>query len=125
MAVLATTQTVYQVLTCIGYTIAAAESLESIVDAACGRAHCIKQWQTALAFGGCQVLMSLLPNLESAVWSSVIGAIMSIGYCVIALGLSASMAKNGLGSVAGRTAPLMTKVTSVFSSLGSIGFAYG
>ena len=56
--VLATAQTTYQLLTCIGYTIAAAESLESIIDAACGHAHCIKLWQSTLVFGGLQLLMS-------------------------------------------------------------------
>ena len=34
--------------------------------------------------------MSLLPNLESAWWSSIVGAVMSIGYSLLAIALGAS-----------------------------------
>jgi hypothetical protein len=47
-------------------------------------------WQMALAFGGCQLLLSQMPNLESAWWSSIIGATMSFMYSTCALGLGAS-----------------------------------
>ena len=51
-------------------------------------------------------------------WASIIGAIMSIGYCTIALGLGASMASNGLGSLTGRPAPPLTKTMNIFGALG-------
>ena len=69
--------------------------------------------------------MSQLPSLESAAWASIIGAVMSIGYSTIALGLGASQASSGLGSLGGRPAEPYVKITSAFSALGSIGFAYG
>jgi hypothetical protein len=47
-------------------------------------------WQMALAFGGCQLLLSQMPNLESAWWSSIIGATMSFLYSTCALGLGAA-----------------------------------
>lgn len=47
-------------------------------------------WQMALAFGGCQLLLSQMPSLESAWWSSIIGATMSFMYSSCALGLGAS-----------------------------------
>lgn len=37
------------------------------------------QWQHTLVFAGVQLMMSQLPNLESAWWSSIVGAAMSIG----------------------------------------------
>lgn len=47
-------------------------------------------WQMSLAFGGCQLLLSQMPSLESAWWSSIIGAAMSFMYSSCALGLGAS-----------------------------------
>lgn len=50
-------------------------------------------WQMALAFGGCQLLLSQMPNLEAAWWSSIIGATMSFLYSSCALGLGASQGR--------------------------------
>ena len=50
---------------------------------------CFNQhWVMALIFGGAQLLLSQVPNLEEAKWSSLIAAIASVGYSTIALGLS-------------------------------------
>lgn len=68
--------------------------------------------------------MSQLPNLESAWWASAIGALMSFGYSITAIGLGASEAHNGLGTIYGRPAPSLEKAFGVFNSLGNLGFAY-
>ena len=68
------------------------------------------QWQHTLIFGGVQLLMSQLPNLESAWWASAIGAMMSVGYATLATALGASQAHNKLGTIVGRPAPPMQKV---------------
>lgn len=52
-------------------------------------------WQMALVFGACQLLLSQMPNLESAWWSSIIGAAMSFMYSSCALGLGASKGATG------------------------------
>jgi hypothetical protein len=58
-------------LTTIGYTIAAADSLRYIARLAChttGRTTCFDgQWQHTLIFGAVQLLMSMLPSLERCV----------------------------------------------------------
>eukprot|EP00882_Tetradesmus_deserticola_P014246 GHRQ01015144.1.p1 GENE.GHRQ01015144.1~~GHRQ01015144.1.p1 ORF type:complete len:291 (+),score=82.26 GHRQ01015144.1:770-1642(+) len=74
--------------------------------------------------GGVQILMSQLPNLESAWWASAVGAIMSIGYSAIAIVLGGAQAKNGLGSLSGRPAPPREKLFGSFNALGNFGFAY-
>ena len=68
--------------------------------------------------------MSQAPSLEDTVWASIVGAVMSIGYCTIALALGASMARNGLGSLGGRAAPPLEKTMSIFGALGNFAFAY-
>jgi hypothetical protein len=65
-----------------------------------------------------------LPSKNSAWWASALGAMMSIGYSSIAVGLGASQAGNKLGSLAGRPAAPVDKVFGIFNSLGNIGFAY-
>ncbi|KAI8467603.1 MAG: transmembrane amino acid transporter protein-domain-containing protein [Monoraphidium minutum] len=116
-------------LTTIGYMIAAADSMRYIARLACKRAGVEAcpldaQWQHTLIFGAVQILMSMMPNLESAWWSSIIGALMSIGYSVLAVALGASQAGNHQGSLTGRTAPPLDKVFGVFNSLGNIAFAF-
>lgn len=118
-----------QLLATIGYQIAAADSMRYITKLSCqiqGVAECPlpDQWQHTLIFGGLQVFMSQLPNLESAWWASAIGAVMSFGYSVIALALGASQAGNNLASVAGRPAPMAERVFGIFNSFGTIAFAF-
>ena len=68
--------------------------------------------------------MSQLPNLESAWWASIIGAIMSIGYSSVAFGLGASEADAMQGTLTGRPAPPMDKLFGVLTALGTVAFAY-
>jgi hypothetical protein len=51
-------------------------------------------WRWSLVFGCLQLFFSQMPNLESAWWSSIIGAVMSVLYSSCALGLGAA---NGEG----------------------------
>lgn len=73
-----------------------------------------------------QRLMSwcLTADLEALWWVSAIGATMSIGYSLMALILGSMSASNGLGSTWGIPAAPVDKVWGVFSSIGSICFAF-
>lgn len=130
-AILATFQYFNLVLSSIGYTVAAGQSLRIIVGEVCSRSRfetCYNSvWQMSLAFGGSQLLLSQMPNLESAWWSSIIGATMSFMYSSCALGLGAAKAHNRFGSISGRAAPPgqpWVKAFNIFNALGSVAFAY-
>ncbi|KAF8062021.1 AAP2 [Scenedesmus sp. PABB004] len=130
--VLSVAQHANMFLTAIGYQIAAADSMAYVARHICesrfpatGGAGCFQnQLMMTIIFGGVQVLMSQLPNLEAAWWASAIGAAMSMGYSTLAIALGASQAHNKLGTLAGKPAPPMEKTFGVFNSLGNIGFAY-
>lgn len=71
---------------------------------------------------GLQVLLSLLPNLESVWLVSALGAVMSLAYSLLTVGLGASQAHHGLGSMWGRSAPPAERVFSIFNALGQMAF---
>ncbi|GBG00553.1 amino acid permease [Raphidocelis subcapitata] len=128
---LALCQNLNMILTTVGYHIAAADSMRYIARLSCQlqglpSSSCVlvSQWQHTLVFGAVQMLMSMLPNLESVWWSSIVGALMSLGYSGIAIGLGASQAGNGQGTLLGRPAPPVEKAFGVCNALGCIGFAY-
>ncbi|KAF6259045.1 transmembrane amino acid transporter protein-domain-containing protein [Scenedesmus sp. NREL 46B-D3] len=129
-AILSVAQHANMILTTIGYQIAAADSMSYIAKRVCAAngtplGSCFSdQMMMTIIFGGVQVLMSQLPNLEAAWWASAIGAVMSIGYSVIAIALGAQEAHNGLGSLGGKPAPPSDKLFGIFNALGSFGFAY-
>jgi hypothetical protein len=71
---------------------------------------------------GLQVVLSLLPNLESVWLVSALGAFMSLAYSVLTIGLGASQVHNGLGTLWGRPAPADVRVFSIFNALGQMAF---
>ncbi|KAF8062023.1 AAP2 [Scenedesmus sp. PABB004] len=127
-AVLSLFQYLNLVLSSIGYTVAAGQSLRILVGEVCSRSRfeaCYDQtWVMSLVFGACQLLLSQLPSLEAAWWSSIVGAVMSFAYSTCALGLGAAQAHRRQGDLLGRPAPPLEKALNVFNALGSIAFAY-
>ncbi|KAK9162083.1 hypothetical protein Syun_002985 [Stephania yunnanensis] len=123
----------------VGYTITSATSMMSIQrtncfhekgnDPRCGE---LSGNKFVLIFGVIEVLLSQLPNLEKITMLSVMAAIMSIAYSLIALLLSivkfasqpefrgsltgAKIGTNGISS--------STKVWNASQALGNIAFAY-
>jgi hypothetical protein len=71
---------------------------------------------------GLQALLSLLPSLESVWLISALGAVMSLAYSVLTIGLGASQVQNGLGTLWGRPAPAHVRVFSIFNALGQMAF---
>jgi hypothetical protein len=70
-----------------------------------------------------QLLMSQLPNLESVAGASAVGAVTSVVYTFMALGLSFTAVSNRRGSALGRGAPPLDKALGVFNAIGSMLFA--
>lgn len=91
------------VLTAIAYNITAANSMKYLAytyksfatsslctetDPDTGYCTDCKYWVFSIAFGGFQLFMSQLPNLDSAAWASAIGMLCSFGYSFLCLGMS-------------------------------------
>lgn len=119
-------------LTSVAYQIAGAQSIEaSVKTLLCGKdvdtqpSSCTTGiWPEVLYMGAIQLVFSQLPDLDSAWWASAIGAIMSIAYSAIALGLTASHAGDGHGNLGGTPSSTPNKVFQVFNALGTVAFAY-
>ncbi|KAI4339992.1 hypothetical protein MLD38_024874 [Melastoma candidum] len=81
-----------------------------------------------LFFGGCQIVMSFIPDFHSMMWVSAVAAIMSFAYSFIGLGLGfAKVLENRRvkGGIAGAPATnAQKKLWNVFEALGDIAFAY-
>ena len=84
-------------LTTLAYTIGGANSIQQIAQIACsyeGKDPCASEclgdasggvWKMILVFGGVEVFLSQVRNLEEAWWVSVMGTLGSLGYALIAL----------------------------------------
>ncbi|PRW60633.1 Amino acid permease 2 [Chlorella sorokiniana] len=112
------------VLLCLAYTITGADAMRStalLVNSGFNR-----QWQMAVVFGGIELVLSQLPNLEEVWWVSALGTATSLLYCTIALVLGCIYADANQGSVAGigGLSPA-NKAFGVLNAMGSVGFAYG
>ncbi|GBF92649.1 amino acid permease-like [Raphidocelis subcapitata] len=115
------------VLSAIGYTVAAGESLKMVVHSRCDpeEASCGSPvWSMSLVFGVLQLGFSQMPSLEAAWWASMVGAAMSVAYSTAALGMGAARADARRLSVTGRALPPLPKAFGAFNALGAIGFAY-
>lgn len=87
------------VLSAIGYTVAAGESLRMVEargracddDPSGGASSCgTPVWLMSAAFGALQLVLSQVPTLEAAWWSSMVGAAMSFLYATAAFGMGAA-----------------------------------
>ncbi len=132
--VLGVCQYVQLVLVCVGYTVTAGTSLLGVMQASCGASEphsllCRAEARSCiLAFGAVQLALSQLPTLESAWWSSLVGAAMSFVYSGVAVWLGGAKVSaigcadlRPLGREGGNFA---AKVFGVFEALGTIAFAF-
>lgn len=89
-----------------------------------------KYWVFAIIFGAAQLFMSQLPNLDSAWWASMIGALMSFGYSFISFGMSIyQLAKYGAAPTSASGIPVSQvgsaqRAYDVFNAFGGIVFAF-
>jgi len=117
---------------CITYTVTAGQSVKGIVSSDCSGVDC----QEGLAgycvlFGIVQLFLSQVPDFHSLWWVSLLGGVMSVGYCLIAVGGSIAVAVGGQGdaeyseatdSSSESTADI---VFGVMNALGSVAFTFG
>ncbi|KAI8462375.1 MAG: transmembrane amino acid transporter protein-domain-containing protein [Monoraphidium minutum] len=117
-------------LVTIGYTVIASSGMLFIANWACEArgvtpGDWAQPWVMALIFSAMQLFLSQFPDLESVAGGSALGAIMSLCYTAIALGLTFSSITNRRGSAWGRSAPAYEKVFGIFNGIGTILFANG
>ena len=133
---------------CITYSVTAGQSLKGVVSSDCSGTDCqagLGPW--IIVFGSLQLFLSQIPDFHSLWWVSLLGAIMSVGYCSIAAGASIAEAASPTTSVVGAPAPAPVsessmspeaasympiavrstadKVFGIFNALGSVAFTFG
>lgn len=118
------------VLTALAYTITAAQSMQLLAKSACGAeavaaGDCFDSfWKMAVIFGALQIIMSFGGSLERYWWASMIGAVMSFGYAIIALVLS-WVYFDTKGTIQGIQLETSSETAwNVLNSIGAILFAY-
>jgi len=108
----------------ITYTVVGGDSLSAFAHAA--GSH-LPKWGFYLIFGGLQVLLSMLPSLHDARLISLLGALMSASYCLIAIVMSATVRPGpdiNYSPAAVQRTPL-ERVMGVFNAMTTVLFAYG
>ncbi|KAL4442421.1 hypothetical protein ABPG77_005005 [Micractinium sp. CCAP 211/92] len=113
---------------CITYSVTAGQSLKGVASDDCNGKDCqegIGGW--IVAFGVTQLLLSQVPDFHSLWWVSLLGALMSCGYCGIAVVMSIITAKNNPQppntSLDGLSRADL--VFGVFNALGGVAFTFG
>ena len=118
----------------INYTIAGATSMQFIANTACEwqgtTGGCMSGvWAMTGLFSCLQLLLNMLPDLESIWWVSLIGSIMSYAYSTIALALSLwSISIYGVSKSSslfgkGGSTPF-TAAMAVFQAFGNLAYAW-
>lgn len=123
--------------TAIGYTITASISAAALSKASCfhNRGHeadCkVTDYFYMVGFGVIQMFLSQLPNFHELWWLSIVAAVMSFTYALIAIGLSLAKIISGdtgstsiTGTQVGVDVDSAQKVWTTFQALGDIAFAY-
>ncbi|KAF8065609.1 LHT2 [Scenedesmus sp. PABB004] len=113
----------------ITYTVVGGDSLHAFCDLVShgGTAH-MSRWPFYIIFGGLQLLLSLLPSFNELSLVSLLGAIMSVGYCAIAVAMSATISPApGTVSYDPMAVPRspVSRAMGVFNAISRVLFAYG
>lgn len=123
---------------CITYAVTAGQSLKGIASAECSGVDCqdgIGPW--IVVFGIVQLFLSQVPDFHSLWWVSLLGGVMSIGYCTIAAGGSIAVAlddgvDNSMtnstdtdGVHTDSSGSTADTVFGIMNALGSVAFTFG
>ena len=124
-------------LTAIAYMVTAAKTMRTLAHAGCGLSpaeaaevgnvtNCFDTyWIFVLLFGALQLFLSQVPSLENLAAASVIGAVASFGYALIAFVLSCFHApRPPLGSVLGQPVSVWKDLNAVGNILFAFSFSF-
>ncbi|KAL6778543.1 Amino acid permease 5 [Auxenochlorella protothecoides] len=114
-------------LTAIAYNITGATSMSNVAKTYCnaeGEGCFDKYWVFCVIFGGAQLVLSQLPNMDSLWVVSAVGMFTSFAYSIIALALAINEGSSGESSIHGVPNTPAGKMWSVFNAMGAIVFAY-
>jgi amino acid permease len=121
----------FQMMVCVGimitYTVVGGDDLHAGIEAlAPAGSHIPGVWLFYIVFIAVQLVLSMLPDFSSLGVVSLLGALMSAGYCTIAVVLAAT-AKVPADVVYTPMIALspIQKVFAMFNALSTIMFAYG
>lgn len=112
---------------CITYSVTAGQSLKGIASSECQGADCqsgMAPW--IIVFGVVQLALSQVPDFHSLWWVSLLGALMSVGYCTIATGASiAASVSNPRPPYHRADQSTADFAFGVMNSMGSLAFTFG
>lgn len=112
----------------ITYTVVGGESLHAFANAITPAGNAtLGTWVYIIMFGGLQFLLSMLPSMHDVRLVSLLGALMSAAYCLIAVAMSASVK---------HTTPVnydpaqverstIARIMGIFNAMTTVFFAYG
>ncbi|KAF8060318.1 LHT2 [Scenedesmus sp. PABB004] len=113
----------------ITYTVVGGDSLAAFSNfVSRGGTAYMGKWPFYVIFGGLQLLLSLLPSFNELSLVSLLGAIMSVAYCTIAVAMSATVnpphGSVGYDPMAVPRSPV-SRTMGIFNAISSVLFAYG
>jgi len=111
---------------CITYSVTAGQSLKGIISGECSGSDCefgVVPW--IIVFGVVQLALSQVPDFHSLWWVSLLGAVMSIGYCAVAAGASLAVAVSGSSPPPMAPRSSANVVFGIMNALGSVAFTFG
>lgn len=126
--ILGTVQYFNLFLTAIAYNITGATSMQNVAETYCkpdGSGCMTKYWVFCIIFGGLQLILSQLPNMDSLWVVSAIGMLSSFFYSFVALALAIKEGNSGTSDLQGTVYDKPSdKMFAVFNAMGAIVFAY-
>eukprot|EP00878_Enallax_costatus_P014279 GHUV01014936.1.p1 GENE.GHUV01014936.1~~GHUV01014936.1.p1 ORF type:complete len:415 (+),score=64.43 GHUV01014936.1:364-1608(+) len=111
----------------VTYNVVGGDNLAAFAGAVSPVGPVMGGWAYYIMFGGLQLLLSMLPSFDDLRMVSLLGALMSLAYCTIAVAMSATV---NPGTSVNYSPALVHKapvkrVMDVFNALTTVFFAYG
>jgi amino acid permease len=111
----------------ITYTVVGGDNLAAFAKGVSPANANFGNWAYFLMFGGLQMALSMLPNFDDIRFVSLLGALMSFAYCLIAMVMSATVIRPGTVTYdpVKLNRSTLDTVMGIFNAMTTIFFAYG